>query len=119
MSKSDDEDSNMYGDQDEENSITQNSDEEGEDIGYNRKTTGLGSDDDDDEEEEDEDEEEARKVNINNMSTISKLTCLVQVAEGFIVDDEDSDTSDQVAVRRKKRKKVEDCKVFRFTTLPT
>ncbi|KAG2212645.1 hypothetical protein INT47_000622 [Mucor saturninus] len=91
MSKSDDEDSNLYGDQDEDNSVTQNSDEEGEEIGYNRKNSGLGSDDDDDEEEEDEDEEEARKV-----------------AEGFIVDDEDSDTSDGVAVRRKKRKKVED-----------
>lgn len=62
MSRSDDEDSNLYGDQDETNSIAQNSDEEGEEIGYGHKTAGIGSDDDDDEEEEDEDEEEARKV---------------------------------------------------------
>ncbi|RCI04677.1 Transcription elongation factor spt6 [Rhizopus stolonifer] len=94
MSRSDDEVTNMYGDQDEENSLVQNSDEEGEDIGYSRKGNMINDDDDDDdddEEEEDEDEEEARKI-----------------AEGFIVDDEESDASEQVAVRRKKRKKVED-----------
>lgn len=98
MSRSDDEDSNLYGDQDEDNSMTQNSDDEGEDIGYNRKRNPIDDndddddDDDEDEEEDEEDEEEARKV-----------------AEGFIVDDEeDSDGENQVAVRRKKRKKVED-----------
>ncbi|CAO3647097.1 unnamed protein product [Mucor fragilis] len=96
MSRSDDEDSNVY-DQDEDNSISHRSDdEEGEEIGYSsRKGNNIADDDDDDddedEEEEEEDEEEARKV-----------------AEGFIVDDEDSDASDEVAVRRKKRKKVED-----------
>ncbi|KAI8645252.1 SH2 domain-containing protein [Parasitella parasitica] len=96
MSRSDDEDSNLY-DQDEETSITQHSDDEGEDIGYSsRKRNNLVHDDDDDdddedEEEEEEDEEEARKI-----------------AEGFIVDDEESDASETVAVRRKKRKKVED-----------
>lgn len=65
MSRSDDEDSNLY-DQDEDNSITHNSDEEGEDIQYSRKGNVINDDDDDDddddEEEEDEDEEEARKV---------------------------------------------------------
>ncbi|KAI8357781.1 SH2 domain-containing protein [Blakeslea trispora] len=95
MSRSDDEDSNLYGDQDEDNSIAQNSDEEGEDIGYSRKGNMINDDDEDDDDEEDEeeddDEEEARKI-----------------AEGFIVDDEESDASEPVAVRRKKRKKVEE-----------
>jgi hypothetical protein len=67
MSRSEDEDSNMYGDQGEDNSVSQVSDEEGEDIGYRRsgKSNRIHDDvdDDDDEEEEEEDEEEARKVN--------------------------------------------------------
>lgn len=70
MPRSDDEDSTMYGDQDEENSVSQVSDDdEGEDIGYNRRSgksnriqDSEDDDDDDDEEEEEEDEEEARKV---------------------------------------------------------
>lgn len=67
MSRSDDEDSNLY-DQDEENSISHRSDDEGEEIGFSsRKGNNIADDDDDDddedEEEEEEDEEEARKVN--------------------------------------------------------
>jgi hypothetical protein len=66
MSRSDEEDSNLYGDQDEDNSTSQNSDEEGEDIGYPRKGNTINEEDEDeddeDEEEEEEDEEEARKV---------------------------------------------------------
>lgn len=67
MSRSDDEDSNLY-DQDEENSISHRSDDEGEDLGFSsRKGNNIADDDDDDddedEEEEEEDEEEARKVN--------------------------------------------------------
>jgi hypothetical protein len=65
MSRSDDEDSNLFGDEQDDNSVTQHSDEEGEDIGYNRKRNPINDDDEDDdedEEEEEEDEEEARKV---------------------------------------------------------
>lgn len=74
MSRSDDEDSNLY-DQDEDNSISHRSDDdEGEDIGYStRKGNTIADDDDDDddedEEEEEEDEEEARKV-INHQASI-------------------------------------------------
>lgn len=68
MSRSDEENSNLYGDQDEDNHISQNSDEEGEDVGYSRKGNIINDDDDDDddedEEEEEEDEEEARKVKL-------------------------------------------------------
>jgi transcription elongation factor SPT6 len=67
MSRSDDEDSNLYGDEQDDNSVAQNFDEEGEDIGYNRKRNPINDDDDDDdedEEEEEEDEEEARKVKL-------------------------------------------------------
>ncbi|KAI8366759.1 SH2 domain-containing protein [Radiomyces spectabilis] len=93
-----DEDASYYGrgrgDDAVEDAHQHNSDEEGEDLGYDHHMND--DDDDEDEEEEEEDEEEARKV-----------------AEGFIVDDEeeedqDSDGSTKVAVRRKKKRRVEE-----------